>query len=297
MKNFIHLFIDHIRRKGYSPHTLRSYENDIEKFYNYVVENFKVSSWNEINSKHVSHFITHISPLHDTTSVNRILSSLRTFFTFLKRNGYVSSSPLSGIKNLKDSLHLPSFLTVEEIFGLLDQNFENIRDRCLLELAYGAGLRVSELVGLNLGDINFTGGFIRVRGKGRKMRVVPLGRVAEMCLRDYIKLRKDENVDENSPLFVNKGGKRLSDRYVRMIVSKARERAGLKKNITPHTLRHTYATHLLEGGADIRSIQELLGHSKLSTTQKYTHVAVDILMEHYRQFHPRARKEDGESNC
>lgn len=294
MEKFLQLFIDDLKARGFSEHTITAYKKDIERFLNYVKENHGLTSIGKITQVHIGNFLSCISPKLDATSVNRILSSLRSFFRFLKRNNYTEKNPAGRIKNLKDSYDLPSFLTIDEMFSLLNQKFNNIRDKLILEMAYGCGLRVSELIGLNLGDINLEGQFVRVKGKGKKERIVPLGRVAINVFRDYIKRREQEGevLRGDTPVFVNKNKQRLSDRYVRTIIKKVREKAGIKKKISPHTLRHTYATHLLEGGADIRSIQELLGHSKLSTTQKYTHVAIDILLEQYRKYHPRAKKEE-----
>ncbi len=287
-------FLEHLQKeRGYSNLTIRAYANDVKGLFNFLRQR-GITSLNAIDEDSAAEFLMHISPRYDPTSVNRKLSALRTFFKWLVREGKIAGNPFAHLHNLKDPLPPPSFLTTTETSVFIRNTETNLRTRAIVELLYGSGLRVSELVALHVGDVNFHADFIRVTGKGRKQRIVPLGRLAKKALSDYIKWReeKGEIINADSPLFVNEKGTRLSDRYVRKLVKSLAQQSGISHTVTPHTLRHTFATHLLERGADIRSIQEMLGHSSLQTTQRYTHVAVDILMEEYRKCHPRARKHE-----
>ena len=218
----------------------------------------------------------------------RHLSTLRSFFKFLVREGFLKNNPLLSVASPKIEKHLPSFLTEEETVRLIEascpKNESGLRDRAILETFYSSGLRISELVGLNLDDVDFIGGIIKVRGKGKKERIVPVGDKALQSLREYLNKRKKQT----QSLFLNKRGTRITDRGVRGIVAKYIRISGMKQRISPHTLRHSFATHLLNRGADLRTVQELLGHASLSTTQIYTHLTTERLKSVYDKAHPRA---------
>jgi len=233
-------------------------------------------------------------------TISRKVASLRAFFTFLLREGVVRYNPAQMVQAPKTDKYLPSFLSIDEVFSLLKVKFEpgvsGLRDRAIIEFLYSAGVRVSELTGLNVADVDFSGGLAKVRGKGRKERIVPIGGPALSALRVYIDGRTETGknrteVNRELPLFLNRAGSRLTPRSVRRIIDKYITLSGVGKKISPHALRHTFATHLMDAGADLRVIQELLGHESLSTTQKYTSVSVTRLMEVYDKSHPRARGE------
>ncbi|MEW8977251.1 MAG: tyrosine recombinase XerC [Symbiobacterium sp.] len=238
-------------------------------------------------------------------SIARKLSCLRSFFKYLQKNGLVPSNPVKGVQTPKLERRLPVFLDEEEIGGLLSQPDTStplgLRDRALLELLYATGLRVSELVALNRGDIDYTDGWVVVYGKGRKERAVPVGSEALQALGNYLaqawpELRArapaaDQALpEERQPLFLNKLGTRLTDRSVRRLLDHYVEQMALSRHISPHKLRHTFATHMLNHGADLRALQEMLGHASLSTTQVYTHVTTQQLRQQYLKAHPRQRR-------
>jgi integrase/recombinase XerC len=231
------------------------------------------------------------------TTVSRKLATLRSFFSYLYQEGYVKINQAKLVPAPKTLKHLPNFLSVDDAFNLV-QTPEGIgllpvRDRAILELLYSSGLRVSEVAGLNIDDLNVKDGMVKVRGKGKKERIVPVGNKAMDALKSYLierKLYKKKKSisDSDNALFLNRHGERLTDRQIRRIVVKYARAIGINGQIGPHTLRHTFATHLLFGGADLRVIQELLGHSSLSTTQKYTHLDIGHLIDVYDKAHPLA---------
>jgi integrase/recombinase XerC len=229
----------------------------------------------------------------------RMLSAVRSLFRYACREGLLAANPAQAVRTPKIPQTLPRHLRPGEVENLVEAPTAAdgdeplaLRDRALLELLYASGLRVSELVGLDWTDVDLSSRVVRVLGKGRKERMVPFGRKAEEALRAWLAvwagLRKE--VDEAEPVFLNTFGTRLTDRSVRRVIDKWVDDAGVAQGVHPHTLRHTFATHLLENGADLRAIQELLGHSSLSTTQKYTHLDVERLLAVYRDAHPRARR-------
>lgn len=241
----------------------------------------------------------YVAALHEAgyakTSVARRLASLRSFFRFAQREGIVDSNPAKPLRNPRRDRTLPHFLSTDEIGRLLRAPLVDmpmgLRDRAILETMYSAGLRVSETVGINDGDLDYPQGLVRVRGKGKRERLAPLGSYATRALRRWIKVRRladDEPSGAAAPVFVNKFGRRLTTRSVARMLEKHLQVAGLDTRTTPHTLRHSFATHLLDRGADIRSVQELLGHKSLVTTQIYTHVSTAGLREAYEKAHPRA---------
>lgn len=232
------------------------------------------------------------------TTISRKLASLRSLFRFASREGLVESNPAKPLRNPRRERKLPHFLSTDEIALLLvapPPEGMGLRDRAILETLYSAGLRVSEVVGINDGDLDLAGGLVRVRGKGRRERLSPLGSHAVRALRRWLAVRqlKSGRPDRKSPVFVNKAGTRLTTRSVARMLEKHLLAAGLSLRTSPHTLRHSFATHLLDRGADIRSVQELLGHKSLMTTQIYTHLSTATLKLVYEKAHPRARAARG----
>jgi integrase/recombinase XerC len=234
------------------------------------------------------------------SSIARKISTLRSFFKYLIREQVISSNPAKSVSSPKVEKTLPTTLTVDEAFRLMESPEGNaeksseasrqnsVRDRAILELLYSSGLRVSELVGLNLNQLDSDLGIVRVMGKGRKERIVPVGVKAIDALRVYLEARAGRTGED--PLFINLAGGRLTARTVGRLIKKYTRHSGIFRKVSPHSLRHTFATHLLDAGADIREIQEMLGHSSLSTTQRYTHVSMGKLMEVYDKAHPRSFK-------
>jgi integrase/recombinase XerC len=241
-----------------------------------------------------------LAALHEAgyakTSISRRLASVRSFLKFGQREGWAKANPAKALRNPRKSRKLPHFLTNEEIAKLLDAPKGNtpaaLRDRAILETLYSAGLRVSELVGLTDGDLDFAAGIARIRGKGKKERLSPIGSYAARALKRWLEVRKlseREKQGREAPVFTNKFGTRLTTRSVARMLEKYLQETGLDQRTSPHTLRHSFATHLLDRGADIRSVQELLGHKSLVTTQIYTHVSTANLRAAYEKAHPRAR--------
>lgn len=290
--------------KGYSAHTLAAYASDLTEFYGVVGDTMPV---NRISLTEIRKYVYKINSKNKASSVARKLSALRTFFRFLVREHIISVSPMAGISAPRQSRYMPVFLTVDEVFSLLETPDENdtfaARDRAMLELLYSTGLRVAELVSLDSSHLDFDEEMVRVTGKGNKERLVPVGEAALAALRQYLPLRGRLSEDrvrrglnpEKEALFLNSRGGRLTTRSVERLVKMYGLRAGILATVTPHALRHSFATHMLEMGADLRIVQELLGHVSLSTTQKYTHVNMDHLMEVYDRSHPLAQKKNPDS--
>lgn len=285
--------------KGYSAHTVDGYQRDLHEFVLHLGEN---PSLNNIAAAHVRGFVASLHGRNSGASVARKLSALRTFFRFALRQGMVTADPLGGISGPKVGKFIPVFLTVDETFALLEapgpEDTYMLRDRAILELLYSTGIRVSELATRDLGDLDFTEEVLTVRGKGDKERLVPVGSHAIEAVGGWLVQRsqlisqraKRGRVVEKEALFLNGRGGRLSVRSVERMVKGYGERAGIIQAVTPHALRHSFATHLLEMGADLRSVQELLGHASLSTTQRYTHLTLDHLADVYDKAHPLSRK-------
>lgn len=298
MKDAIKKFINWLAvEKGYSDHTVNSYRRDILEF----LESLGGESGVEkINQTHIRKFVVSLHGHNNSASVARKLSALRTFFKYLQRTQVIQADPLTGIRSPKIAKTIPVFLTVDEVFLLLDtpgkQDTFMTRDRAIMELLYSTGMRVAELVSRNIVDLDFDIEMLRVRGKGDKERLVPVGRPAKEAVLAWLPSRDQLIVAragrgrevERESLFLNGRGSRLTTRSVERMVKGYGERAGIIQTVTPHALRHSFATHLLEMGADLRSVQELLGHASLSTTQRYTHVTLDHLAEVYDKAHPMA---------
>jgi integrase/recombinase XerC len=282
--------------RGASPHTLRSYEGDLRQFQGFIraTHNGSLPAPAVVDAYAVRSFLAARAGLGDAkSSLGRKLAAVRSLFKYLAREGVVSHSPAVAVVTPKQEHKLPRVLTADDTKRLLDNPESNeprsLRDQALLEVLYSAGVRVAELVGLNVEDVDLDAGTATVLGKGRKERVVLLGMKAVAAVRAY--LRKEGGVGK-TPLFRNARGGRLTARSVERIVTTECQALENFPMITPHTLRHSFATHLLDGGADLRAIQELLGHASLATTQRYTHVALDRLMEAYDKAHPRAHDKE-----
>ncbi|MBU0730642.1 MAG: tyrosine recombinase XerC [Proteobacteria bacterium] len=287
--------------KGYSANTLSSYLRDIREF---ALQTKEKDHIEKIDSRAIRAYVYSLSGKNKSSSVARKLSALRTFFRFLLRDGTVDADPLAGISMPKQGKYIPVFMTVDEVFSLLDAPGERdifcLRDMAILELLYSTGMRVAEIVSLELDNFNFEEGIVRVIGKGKKERIVPMGNPAMDALHAYQPLRekliaeglKQGERSDAKAFFLNARGGRLTVRSIERLVKMYAQRAGIAARVTPHSLRHSFATHLLEMGADLRSVQELLGHASLSTTQKYTHLNMDYLKEVYDKAHPMSRKKE-----
>ena len=249
-----------------------------------------------VDTERVKSFLAFLGTLnYSKSTVARKLATLRSFYKFCLRRGYVKAHPLASIRTPKQEKRLPKYLEIEQINKLLatpdDNTLLGARDRAMLEVLFSTGVRVSELVDLNFADVDFTGGTVRVRGKGKKQRTTPVGPTAITAIQKYLELRRADARSarfDQEALFVNKHGQRLSTRSVRRKLDKYLAVCGLDPSISPHTLRHSFATHMLNNGADLRSVQELLGHQSLSTTQVYTHLTTPRLKAVYDETHPRS---------
>lgn len=280
--------------KNASSHTISSYRRDLNQLADYLDE--KKVKLGEIDNVILRGFLARLQERGNKKStVARKLASMRSFFQFCLKKRWLEDNPAKVVATPKQDKPVPSFLSEEEMAHFLDlpqrtDKVLDLRDRALLELLYATGIRVGELVGMNVEDVNFTDRLIRVRGKGKKERLLPFGRKAERSLLSYLPLRGLVNKGkiEEKPLFLNYRGKRLTSRSVERIVDKYMRQAALRRKISPHSLRHSFASHLLSRGADLRVIQELLGHESLATTQKYTHINLRQLLKVYRKSHPRS---------
>lgn len=283
-----------------SAQTLRAYRSDLEQFGRYLAEEHCAGpppGPEGIDDIAVRGFVARMNRSGlERSSIARKLSSVRTFLRQAMREGRIENNPADGVPTPKIPRHLPATLTVDEMFNLLegidDDGIAAVRDRALLELTYAAGLRVSELVSLDLGDVDLAAQILRVLGKGNKERLLPFGDKAAEALRRWLSATGELRAKGRAPdaVFLNLRGGRLTDRSVRRILDRRLHEVAIFANLSPHALRHSFATHMLGSGADLRAIQELLGHASLSTTQRYMHVSTDALMRVYDKAHPRARR-------
>jgi len=301
-------FLEHLRvERNASEHTLRSYASDLEQFYQFLISRGAGAEGEprelrveKIDPLTIRAYLNALHGQHKKSSLARKLATLRSFFRYLLDEGGITQNPAEWVATPKQEKLLPNFLLVDEIFTLLEspegETVWDARDRAILETLYSCGLRVSELVGLDDEDVDWQGGLVKVLGKGRKERIVPIGQKAIEALKAY-RPRRDEALarlgisrgGRGQPLFINRRGGRLTTRSVGRILQKYIRKSALLRKVSPHALRHSFATHLLDAGADLRAIQEMLGHVSLSTTQRYTHVSTAKLMEVYDRAHPRAR--------
>ena len=301
MKSSIAEFLKHLQyEKNSSPNTLKSYARDLQEFLRYLTRG---KGELEIDIQQVDHITIRdfLASLHmkgnQKATVARKLAAVRSLFRFLHREGKIVQNPARLVRTPRTSRRSPRVLSAKEVEVILElpdqQTDRGARDAGMLELLYATGVRVSELVGLNLEDCSLSQRLIKVRGKGRKERLVPFGEKAHSALSNYLLARgrllmRQKTSREPNALFLNLQGKRISARSVQRILNRYLEESALMLKVHPHLFRHSFATHLLNSGADLRSIQELLGHESLATTQKYTHLAVDQLVQTYRASHPRA---------
>jgi len=305
LQDLIHSFIETLSaEKGYSENTCRGYRKDLEEFSSYLAERhfedmprtekfyrFDVS---EIDSIAIRGYLGYLHKRNKKTTIARKLSALRSFFRHLIKRGLVEENPAEAIVTPKQDKTIPEYLPVDEMFRLLDSirsgSLLDLRNRAIFETLYSSGIRISELVGMNTFDVDFNRATLRVLGKGNKERIAPIGRKALQAIahyREQLQVECGTNLEVSGPLFLNKNKGRLSARSIARILDDLVKACGILKPISPHTLRHTFATHMLDAGADLRVVQELLGHKSLSTTQRYTHVSIDRLMETYDKAHPR----------
>jgi integrase/recombinase XerC len=285
--------------RGYSPHTIVNYRRDLLEFADAAGREIDVQA---IDTHIIRSYVYSLNIKNKSSSVARKLSALRSFFKFLEQESLVDQNPMGSISMPKLEQHLPVFLSVDEVFALLEspgsEDTFGVRDRAMLELLYSTGMRVSELVAVDMANLDFDSEMVRVRGKGNRERLIPIGRPALKALREYfiqrdvkLKTRMQQGKKfDGQAVFLNSRGSRITTRSVERLIAEYGRKAGIDKPVTPHVLRHSFATHLLEMGADMRSVQELLGHASLSTTQKYTHLDMVHLMKVYDKAHPKARK-------
>lgn len=311
MQTYLNAFQTHLEdERQVSPHTVRNYLSDLRQFLG-VAEEARgegaapLGHPGQIDTGMIR---TYLKVLHqrgaEATTLGRKLASLRSFLQLMERRGHVSSNVARIVRTPKAQRPLPNVLPIDHVFALLDTPQEpnseaavpwmHLRDQAILELFYASGVRVSELAALDVRSVDLAAGTMRVLGKGNRERQVFFGKTAAQALRDYLEAREVSGRGQSEPaLFLNRHGQRLSMRGVHLIIKKHSRRTGISTRTSPHTLRHAFATHLLDNGADLRSIQELLGHQQLSTTQRYTHVSIDRMLDVYDRAHPRARRPQG----
>ncbi len=295
MESFVSEFINYLAvERGLAQNTLESYGRDLRQFQAYLQES-KIDFMKDLNR---STILTYLNSLQTngkaTSTISRNLAAIKSFYQYLVRERYLEKDPAAHLESPKLEKKLPKVLSVHEVEELLKQPNAllpaGLRDKAMLELLYATGIRVSELISLNISDVNLDMGYIKCYGKGSKERIVPLGSIAAKCAQDYLNKGRPKLVRtyEEAALFINHHGNRLTRQGFWKIIKKYAQEANIIKDITPHTLRHSFATHLLENGADLRSVQEMLGHADISTTQIYTHVTRNHLKEVYDKTHPRA---------
>lgn len=293
-----------VTEKGYSDHTCRAYRKDLQDFFSFLTES-RVSGGTQrkrnrnvtpqqVDTVMLRAYLSFLHRKHKKITIARKLSAIRSFFKFLVKKGVILENPAELILTPKQNKTIPVYLSVDEIFRLLDSiqtdTLLGLRNRAIFETLYSSGIRISELAAMDISDVDFSAAVVRVFGKGHKQRIVPLGQKALSAISAYrSQLQKQTGLEafQSGPLFLNRFQKRLTPRSIARILKKLVSAIGLLTPISPHALRHTFATHMLDAGADLRVVQELLGHKSLSTTQRYTHVSIDRLMETYDKAHPR----------
>jgi len=306
MEGYIERFDSYLAAiKHASVHTRRNYRSDLLEFLSFLQENEK-KVWhngsidlNAIKPLVIRDYLAYLYHKNSKATIARKLAALKSFFKFMVKEGFAQAHPAHPLSAPRKEHGIPTFLSVDEMFSLIEQPDRKkplgVRDRAVLELMYSCGLRVSEIVGLNLEDLDFDEGFVTVCGKGNKERMVPVGGKALEALRAYLTCRPGlikatGNGLTPAALFLNHRGGRLTTRSIGRMINRYAAALTVFRPVHPHAIRHTFATHLLDAGADLRAIQELLGHSSLSTTQRYTHAGIDRLMDVYDRAHPRAKR-------
>lgn len=295
MEQFVNEFITILRyEKNLSENTTASYKNDLIKFISFLIEN-NVNDFDKVDAKLISQFFENQRKENISMSTtSRYMSSIKNFFQYLEDNNYIHKNPTLVLTNVKISRKLPDVLSFEEVDKILNMpnvdEIAGLRDKAILELLYSSGLRVSELINLKINDLFFEEEIIRVFGKGSKERVVPMGSSAINWIKKYLINSRpflENKIRSQNFLFLNRRGTKLSRMFIWQIVDKYSKQAGIQKEVHPHIFRHSFATHLLEGGADLRAVQEMLGHSDISTTQIYTHIDRNYIKQVHRDHHPR----------
>jgi len=305
VEKFIGSYIESLAtEKGFSANTCRAYLHDLEEFFSFLntnensgtrrTEDAKPVGRLRVESLMIRRYLGYVHKKNAKSTVARKLSAIRSFYSYLIKRGLIEDNPAEMISTPKQRKTIPSYLPVDEMFRLLDsiqtETLFGLRNRAIFETLYSSGIRVSELAGMNISDVDFARSLIRVMGKGGKHRIVPIGQKALEAINAYRNQLRRETGNasgDEGPLFLNKDRGRLTTRSIARILNKLVDACGLISPVSPHALRHTFATHMLDAGADLRTVQELLGHKSLSTTQKYTHVSIDRLMKTYDRAHPR----------
>lgn len=295
MKDALNDFFHYLQiERGLSDNTLQSYRRDLNQYQLFLREKLNINKWEQVDRPQLMKFLFHLNDQgRSQATMARMLSSIRLFHQFMVREYHLSHDASLHIETPKKARTLPKVLSMTEVERLLTfptQDSLSIRNKAMLEMLYATGLRVSELIQLKVTDLHLTMGFVRCIGKGNKERIIPLGDVAKEAIEDYLTRARGSLTKKNKgdALFVNHHGNSMSRQGFWKIIKRLAKEAGIKKEITPHTLRHSFATHLLENGADLRSVQEMLGHADISTTQIYTHVSKARLKDIYTTYHPRA---------
>ena len=289
-------FKDYLKiERGLSENSITSYENDINKLKSFLNDKGKISPLN-VSADHIKEFVYNISKEVKANSQSRIISGLKSFYDYLLFEKLIKINPMSNIESPKLRRKLPSTLSIEEINSMINNidktKKESERNTAIIETLYGCGLRVSELINLKISDLYFEEDFVKVTGKGNKQRLVPVSEVNKQCINTYlINSRTKLNIDSRSSdiIFLNRNGYKLTRAMIFTIVKSLSKKAGIKKTISPHSFRHSFATHLLENGADLKTIQQLLGHESITTTEIYMHLDNKALVNVMKKFHPRSR--------
>ena len=289
-------FKDYLKiERGLSENSITSYENDINKLKSFLNDKGKISPLN-VSADHIKEFVYNISKEVKANSQSRIISGLKSFYDYLLFEKLIKINPVSNIESPKLRRKLPSTLSIEEINSMINNidktKKESERNIAIIETLYGCGLRVSELINLKISDLYFEEDFVKVTGKGNKQRLVPVSEVNKQCINTYlINSRTKLNIDPKSSdiIFLNRNGYKLTRAMIFTIVKSLSKKAGIKKTISPHSFRHSFATHLLENGADLKTIQQLLGHESITTTEIYMHLDNKALVNVMKKFHPRSR--------
>jgi len=296
----LQLYLQFIKlEKGLSENSVKAYENDLTRYLKFLSGDLRIRDLAGVTLQHIEKYLEELSAMDlSVSSIARNVSSIRSFHEFAVVEGITKANPAELIELPKKAQKLPEVLNPDEISRIIEQpdreTDQGIRNAAILECLYATGMRVSELVGLELDNLYFEIGFIRVIGKGNKERLVPVGEMAQEALEHYIEYVRPNYIRSKNPqkaknrIFLNNRGGPLSRMSIWNIVNNAAERAGIEKNVYPHIFRHSFATHLLEGGADLRAVQEMLGHSSIITTEIYTHVDRSLLHQVHKEFHPRA---------
>lgn len=286
--------------KNLSKNTIKSYERDLHEYMAFIKKNYKIRDFNQINKEHIHNFSRHLSRKgNSSTTITRKLSSIRSLHRYLASENIVDKDISRKIRKPKTKKALPTVLNLTEVERMINVTYQSndplsLRNQSLIELAYGSGLRVSELMNLKISDLHLNKGLVNILGKGNKERIIPINENTISALQKYIiEARPNLKPTKGDTLFVNKFGNPLSRVGFFKLIKNLAEKSGIEKTVSPHTLRHSYATHLLENGANLRTVQELLGHEDILTTENYTHVSRKHISDIYNHAHPRAIKKEG----